>query len=98
MPASPGYNHAFVPGGAMADDDNPILYKLDRELSRSEVIAGLAATPSELRRSFSGVPAGVLTQRRTAEDWSAFETLCHVRDAALVYSLRFRLIIFDDNP
>lgn len=31
-------------------------------------------------------------------EWTAFQTLLHMRDAAFIYALRFRWMVFDDDP
>ena len=39
------------------------LYKLDREMTRDEVIAGLAATPARMREIVGGVDAAAMERR-----------------------------------
>lgn len=31
-------------------------------------------------------------------EWTAFQTLLHMRDAAFIYAVRFRWMVFDDDP
>lgn len=31
-------------------------------------------------------------------EWTAFQTLLHIRDAAFIYAMRFRWMVFDDEP
>lgn len=51
--------------------------------------------PAELR----ALVANANLLRTSADgEWSAFQTLCHMRDAALIYALRFRGMVFDDDP
>lgn len=77
---------------------NPGLYQLDRDLSRGEVLRELAATPHRLRAILDGASEAGLVAKPDAESWSALQVLGHMRDAALVYSARFRWIAFDDAP
>ncbi|MEX0783938.1 MAG: DinB family protein [Dehalococcoidia bacterium] len=77
---------------------NPNLYTLDSPLTSTQVLDELAATPKSLRSLLAGVPPGTLSASPDPDGWSAFETLCHFRDAALVYALRFRFIVFDQDP
>jgi hypothetical protein len=74
------------------------LYQLDREMSIAEVIDGLAATPKLLREVVSGVDDRALTAATEHGEWSPLKVCCHFRDIALVYSARFRWMVFDDNP
>ncbi len=77
---------------------NPGLYVLERPLTLAQVVSELAAMPERLRKVVAGFPVARLTQRPGPADWSAFETVEHVRDATLVYALRFRYIVFNDDP
>jgi DinB superfamily len=74
------------------------LYELTEDLGRGAVLDALAAIPAQLAQTMLGVSPVRLATRRAPADWSAFETLSHMRDAAIVYSARFRWIVFDDNP
>lgn len=82
----------------MATEPNPQLYVLDLPLTREAVLAELAAMPGRLRVAVAHGNDEAFTRTRGLGEWSAFQTLCHVRDAALVYSARFRWIVFDDDP
>lgn len=82
----------------MAREPNPYLYVLDEPLARAEVLERLASMPARLREAVAGATDHTLLRRASADDWSAFETFQHVRDAALVYSARFRWMVFDDDP
>jgi hypothetical protein len=73
------------------------LYTLDRDLPRGDVLDALAATPARLRALVESQSADAL-MRQPAGEWSAFQVCCHMRDAALVYSARFRWMTFDDDP
>lgn len=82
----------------MTAEPNPYLYVLDRQLSRTEVLAGLAGVPRHLGDVVSVASAERLSRAPGGEAWSAFQTLCHMRDAVLVYAIRFRWMVFDDDP
>lgn len=82
----------------MPDEPNPYLYVLERPLSRAEVLAELAAMPERLRTALEGADVAALINQPRADDWSAFQVLCHVRDATLTYATRFRWIVFDHDP
>ena len=51
--------------------------------------------PTELRALVAN--ANLLRPPADGE-WTAFQTLLHLRDAAFIYALRFRWIVFDDDP
>jgi hypothetical protein len=76
----------------------PSLYKLERNLTLAQVVAELAAMPDRLRQEVAGVSREALLRPPAAGEWSAFQVLCHFRDAALVYAIRFRHIVFDRDP
>jgi hypothetical protein len=82
----------------MQPNSTPGLYTLDASLSRSEVLDELAGTPATLRALCLDQPTSALTAPPSPGDWSAFQTICHFRDAALVYALRFRFMVFDEDP
>jgi hypothetical protein len=77
---------------------NPHLYHLDRPLTRDEVLAELAALPERLREALEGASEARLVDPPRPGDWSAFQVLCHVRDATFTYAARFRWIVFNDDP
>lgn len=82
----------------MKDDAPPFeLYRLDRDLSRGDLIDALAEMPSRFRAGLGGVDAATLT-RSGAFEWSAMQTVRHVRDIAQVYGMRFKWIILQDDP
>jgi hypothetical protein len=74
------------------------LYTLERPLTRGQVVDELAAMPERLRRALDGIAVGDLAKRPAQDEWSAFETVGHLRDATLVYAVRFRYIVFEDDP
>jgi hypothetical protein len=83
----------------MADDGPPFeLYRLDRDLSREEIIDALARMPSRFRAILAGVDAEMLTRSNRPGEWSSMETMRHVRDIAQVYGMRFKWIILQDEP
>jgi hypothetical protein len=77
---------------------NPQLYVLERPLSRSQVLDELAALPGRLAATVEGASGTALAELPGGGDWSALQTLLHVRDATLVYAFRFRMIVFNDDP
>jgi hypothetical protein len=76
----------------------PSLYELDARVGRAEVLSKLADLPARLRDALGAVGWDGLLAAPARGEWSAFQTLCHLRDAAIVYSARFRWIVLDDNP
>ena len=74
------------------------LYRLDRPLSREDVLVQLAKVPERLAHLINAMPAAHLDREPAPGEWSAFKTCLHLRDAALVYSARFRGIVFDSDP
>ncbi|MEO8538456.1 MAG: DinB family protein [bacterium] len=77
---------------------NPNIYSFDASIPLSEVLDSLAAMPAELQSLAADSTTEKLTRPPDAEAWSAFRTICHFRDAALIYALRFRWMIFDTDP
>lgn len=86
------------PEKPLRPEPNPYLYAFDPKIPRAEVLAALAAMPAALRESVRGAGGQALVRRPSADAWSAFETVCHVRDATLAYAARFRWMIFDSDP
>jgi hypothetical protein len=82
----------------VASSPNPYLYVLDEPLLLSQVVARLAAMPTVLRETVAAIPPDELTRAPARDEWSAFQTLCHVRDATLTYAARFRWIVFNNDP
>jgi hypothetical protein len=79
-------------------NQNPSLYRLERSLTREQVVEDLASMPRRLREAVDGLAPTSLTRRPSPDQWSAFETIGHVRDATLVYALRFRFIVLEEDP
>ena len=62
-------------------------------LERMETSAGV------VRRAVAALPAGRLGQAPRPGEWSALETLTHVRDVIVhVYGLRIRRLLYEDGP
>jgi hypothetical protein len=52
-----------------------------------------------VRRAVDGTPAARLAQAPREGEWSALETLTHVRDVIVhVYGLRIRRLLYEDAP
>ena len=77
---------------------NPNIYALERPLSRAQVLQELASMPSSLVKALQGASASDLLREPGEGEWSPFQTLLHLRDATLVYAIRFRFMAFDDEP
>ena len=73
------------------------LYRLDRELSRDELIAALAAMPAAFRAAVGAATPSAL-QRPDGDAWAAIDVLKHVRDVVQVYGMRFKWMILDEDP
>lgn len=82
----------------MNPSTTPWLYKLERDLSDAQVVDELEAMPMRLRRAVSGFGVEELGRKPGPDDWSAFETVTHLRDASLVYAIRFRFIVMEEEP
>jgi hypothetical protein len=74
------------------------LFRLDRELTRAEVVAALAAMPSAYRGLLTGCDAASLVRSGPDGGWSAIEVCRDVRDIAQVYGMRFKWMILQDDP
>jgi hypothetical protein len=74
------------------------LYRLETNMSREQVVDGLAATPERLRAILGGVDAARLERRDADGDWSPIEVLRHMRDITQVYGMRFKWMILDQDP
>lgn len=72
------------------------IYRLDRDLTRDQLIDALARTPDLLRSVVSGAPDLLLSP--LAGEWSPMQVCRHLRDAVQVYGLRFKYIILEDEP
>ena len=74
------------------------LYRLDRELTRDQLITQLGEIPSRLRDLLSGRGAAELTRAGVDGGWSAIAVCRHVRDVVQVYGVRFKWMILDEEP
>ena len=82
----------------MADSPSDSIYELDRELTRDEVIDCLEAIPGRLREIVASQDAAALLRGAADGEWSAMETVRHIRDAVQVYGMRFKWMILNDEP
>ncbi len=76
----------------------PGLYQLERDLTRDELIAELAATPDRVRELVSGCSAEAFQRHVDRDAWSALAVCRHIRDAMQVYGMRFKWMILQDDP
>ena len=85
---------------AMPQDADPefSLYQLDRDLTREQLVAELAAMPQRVRAIVAGHDLTALQRRASSEEWSALNVCRHLRDAAQVYGMRFKWIILQERP
>jgi hypothetical protein len=72
------------------------LYRLDRDLTRDQLIDELARTPARVRDAVAGASPGQLSRKR--DGWSAIDTCKHLRDVIQVYGLRFKYMVLEDDP
>jgi hypothetical protein len=64
-----------------------------------EIIEQIHSSAAVLRRAVEGAPPGRLTRTPSEGEWSALETLTHVRDVIVhVYGLRIRRLLYEDAP
>jgi hypothetical protein len=80
------------------NDAPPELYRLERDLSRDELVAELAEMPDRLREIVADRDATTLERRPTPDAWSAFDVCKHLRDGTQMYGMRFKWIILQDDP
>jgi hypothetical protein len=66
----------------------PGLYRLERELTREQLIDELAALPVRVRDAISNADAGALALRASPGAWSAFDVCKHLRDITQVYGMQ----------
>jgi hypothetical protein len=74
------------------------LYRLDRDLTRDQLIDALAQTPALLRSAVVDATGSGLVRARQGGEWSAMQICRHIRDAVQIYGLRFKYIILEDDP
>jgi hypothetical protein len=64
-----------------------------------EIIEQIRSSAGVLRRAVEAAPPGGLTRVPREGEWSALETLTHVRDVIVhVYGLRIRRLLYEDEP
>jgi len=77
---------------------NSRLYRLDREVTRGQLVADLAAIPGRLRALLGGRTSAALERRSADGEWTAIENCRHIRDVVQVYGMRFKWMILQDDP
>ena len=64
-----------------------------------EIVEQIRSSFAALRRAVEAAPPGRLTRTPSEAEWSALETLTHVRDVVVhVYGLRIRRLLYADDP
>src|SRR5216684_4110831 len=64
-----------------------------------EVLERIGSSAGAVRRAVEAMPAGRLTRSPSEGEWSAIETLTHLRDVVVhVYGLRIRRLLYEDAP
>lgn len=64
-----------------------------------EILEDIITATETLRRTVEAIPADLLDQRPDPDEWSVTETLVHIRNVvALVYGMRIRQLLFQDDP
>jgi hypothetical protein len=64
-----------------------------------EILEDILASAETLRRTVEAIPAALLDRRPQSEEWSVIEILVHVRNVVmLVYGMRIRQLLFQDEP
>jgi hypothetical protein len=64
-----------------------------------EVLERIGSSAGAVRRAVEAMPAGRLTRSPSEGEWSAIETLTHLRDVVVhVYGLRIRRLLYEDDP
>lgn len=61
-------------------------------------LARLQRTPDELEMAIAGKTDAALAQRPDAQNWSAKEIVCHLRDVEELFQLRFHTVVAIDEP
>ena len=69
------------------------------EKTIAELIESLERTPHEVARIIAEMSAQALRIRPSPEEFSAIESICHLRDIEIEgYSIRIRRILAEDRP
>ena len=64
-----------------------------------EIVEQIHSSAAVLRRAVEAAPPGRLTRTPSEGEWSALETLTHVRDVIVhVYGLRIRRLLYEEEP
>src|SRR5262245_8436724 len=64
-----------------------------------ESVESIHSSLAVLRQAVAAAPPGALTRIPKEGEWSALETLTHVRDVIVhVYGLRIRRLFYEDDP
>lgn len=64
-----------------------------------EIVEQIHSSSAVLRRAVEAAPPGKLTRTPSEGEWSALDTLTHVREVAVhVYGLRIRRLLYEDDP
>ena len=64
-----------------------------------EIVEQIHSSSAVLRRAVEASPPGKLTRTPSEGEWSALETLTHVREVVVhVYGLRIRRLLYEDDP
>ena len=63
------------------------------------ILERMRSSAGVVRRAVEGASAGRLDRAPAPGEWSALETLTHLRDVIVhVYGLRIRRLLYEDNP
>jgi uncharacterized damage-inducible protein DinB len=76
----------------LVTDGGPGMATLDEQLARME------RTVDDYAAGIKGVPDAKLSKRPDDKNWSAKETLCHVRDIEEAFMMRFQSVLAMDEP
>jgi hypothetical protein len=82
----------------MADSPDNSIYQLDRHLTPDQVIDELADIPRRVQTLLTPTPPAERLSRAPGDEWSAMQTLRHIRDAIQVYGMRFKWMILQVEP
>ena len=64
-----------------------------------EIVERIHSSAAVLRRAVEAAPPGRLTRIPSEGEWSALETLTHMRDVIVhVYGLRIRRLLYEEEP
>jgi hypothetical protein len=69
----------------------------DHEYTFATALKNLAATPRKLERLLGGTTARRAGAKPAPGNWSAKEIVCHLADCELVYGVRYRKILSEEN-